>query len=201
MLTSAIIARFNLQVDDASELSSDEELALANEKYFRVCDDRPWEWLKKQATGTTSTSLPYIALASDFKQLSPNKEGKSVVFVGADFQEYVVVPFSSRREHRDQDGVCYIDVPNKRLYFTKQPTAAEAVEYDYISRPADLTTATQPLVETDNFGNMIAYAMAADFPSIEQAEKSSSYANENMQKYEALLEDLKFEDANIKLSI
>ena len=201
MLTSAIIARFNLQVDDASELSSDEEFALANEVYKQIADDRPWEWLKSTATGTTSTTVPYVALEADFKELSPNKNGKSVVFVGSDYQEYKIVPFSERREYRDKSGYCYVDVANQRLYFTLQPTSALAIEYDYIKRPEDLELATEPLVETANFGNMIAYGMAARFPSIEQAEKGTSYANENERNYTKLLEDLKFEDTNIKLGM
>lgn len=201
MLTSAIIERFRLQVDDATELSSDEEVALANEVYNEICNDRPWEWLKGEASGTTSTSVPYIALPSDFKELAPNKYLKSVVFVGSDYQEYTVVPFSARREHRDQDGFCYIDVPNQRLVFTKQPTEAKAVEFDYIKKPTDLTTSTEPVLTTAQFGNLIAYGMAKRFPSIEQAEKGTSYAGENAAEYKRILTDLQFEDSNIKLGM
>ena len=201
MLTSAIIARFNVQVDDASELSSDEELALAQETYDEVCSDRPWEWLKSEYSGTTSTSVPYIALPADFRELSPNKNQESIIFVGSDYREYKVVPFSSRREYRDMSGFCYIDIPNQRLYFTKQPTTAEAVEYDYIKIPDALTTATAPVVTTNQFGNLIAYGMARRFPSIEQAEKGMSYSSENMMEYERILTVLQKEDANIKLGM
>ena len=201
MITSDIIARYNLQVDDASELSSDEELSLAQEVYDEIANDRPWEWLKATYTGTTSTSVPYIALPSDFKQISPNKDNNSVVFVGSDYSEYKVIPFSSRRDYRDMSGFCYIDVANSRLYFTLQPTSAMAVEYDYIKRPAALTLATAPLVTTDQFGKLIAYGMAAKFSNIEQSEKDSSYQRENSVQYARLLSDLQIEDANIKLSI
>lgn len=201
MITSDIIARYNLQVDDASELSSDEELSLAQEVYDEIANDRPWEWLKATYTGTTSISVPYIALPSDFKQISPNKDNNSVVFVGSDYSEYKVIPFSSRRDYRDMSGFCYIDVANSRLYFTLQPTSAMAVEYDYIKRPAALTLATAPLVTTDQFGKLIAYGMAAKFSNIEQSEKDSSYQRENSVQYARLLSDLQIEDANIKLSI
>lgn len=201
MLTTAeIISRFNLQVDDASELSSDEELALANEVYNTICNDRPWEWLKKTYTGVTSTTLAYVALPSDFKELSPNSYNKSVVFVGTDRAEYMVVPLSSRRDYYNTDGYCYIDIPNQRLYFMKQPTEVKAIEYDYVSYPTALTTATSPLFNS-RYHEMVSYGMAAKFSNIDQEDKSKSYKNENKQAYEDFMFDLRTEDANIKLTM
>ncbi len=133
--------------------------------------------------------------------MSPNKDGRSVVFVGTDFSEYTVVPFSSRRDYRNQNGFCYIDLGTSRLYFTLQPTSAKAVEYDYIKRPAALTLSTAPLVTTDKFGTMLAYGMAAKFNPIEQSEKATSYQRENKAEYLKMLSDHAMEDANIKLSI
>lgn len=201
MIASDIISRFELQIDDASELSSDESLALANEIYSDICNDRDWEWLKATATGTTSITVPYIALPSNFKQIIPNKDDRAVVFVGSDYSEYEVVPFSSRRDYRDQDGFCYLDMVNRRLYFTLQPTAAEAIEYDYITLPTALTTSTEPIVTTDQFGNLVAYGMAAKFNPIEQTDKTVSYQKENRIEYLRILSDLALEDANIKLRI
>lgn len=201
MIASDIISRFELQIDDASELSSDESLALANEIYSDICNDRDWEWLKATATGTTSITVPYIALPSNFKQIIPNKDNRAVVFVGSDYSEYEVVPFSSRRDYRDQDGFCYLDMVNRRLYFTLQPTAAEAIEYDYITLPTALTTSTEPIVTTDQFGNLVAYGMAAKFNPIEQTDKTVSYQKENRIEYLRILSDLALEDANIKLRI
>lgn len=201
MIGSDIILRFELQVDDSSELSSTEELALANEVYSDICNDRDWEWLKTTAAGTTSITVPYIALPANFKQLIPNKDNRSVVFVGTDYQEYEVVPFSSRRDYRNQDGFCYLDMVNRRLYFTLQPTTAKAIEYDYIATPTALTTSTAPIVTTDQFGNLIAYGMAAKFNPIEQTDKNVSYQTENRVEYLRILSDLALEDANIKLSI
>lgn len=201
MLTTAeIISRFNLQVDDASELSSDEELALANEVYNTICNDRPWEWLKRVYTSVTSTTVSYVALPSDFKELSPNSYNKSVVFVGTDRAEYIVVPLSSRRDYYNTDGYCYIDIPNQRLYFMKQPTEVKAIEYDYVSYPTALTTATSPLFNS-KYHEMVSYGMATKFSNIDQEDKSKSYKNENKQAYEDFLFDLRTEDANIKLTM
>lgn len=204
MLTTAeIISRFNLQVDDASELSSDEELALANEVYNTICNDRPWEWLKKTYTGVTSTTLAYVALPSDFKELSPNSYNKSVVFVGTDSAEYIVVPLSSRRDYYNTDGYCYIDIPNQRLYFMKQPTEVKDIEYDYVSYPTALTTATSPLFNS-RYHEMVSYGMAAKFTNIDQPSKgknTGTYQKENQIEYNSFMTDLRVEDANIKLSM
>ncbi len=201
MLTSNILKRFELQVDDSSELSSDEELALANEIYSDIQNDRDWEWLKTTYTGNTSTSIPTVTLPTNFKKVIPNKDNRSVIFIGTDYSEYEVIPFSSRRDYRNMSGYCYIDIPNNNLVFTLQPTEVKPIEYDYIKRASDLTTATEPLVTTNQFGNLIAYGMSAKFNPIELTDKAVSYRRENTFEYLKILSDLQLEDANIKLSI
>lgn len=199
MTGTEIIAKFNLQVDDSSELSSTETLDLLNDVYTDVQNERPWEWLKSTYTGTTSTSVPYIALPSDFKLVAPNKENKSVIFVGTDYAEYIVIPFAERRNHRDQDGYCYVDIPNQRLYFTLQPTSAKAVEFDYIKVAAALTLATSPLFR-EGFHKVLAFGMAAKFPALEQSNKATSYGSENATTYGQLIIDMALEDAETKLA-
>lgn len=203
--TQQILDKYELQVDDASELSSSEEIALANEVYNEICNDRDWEWLKVTATGTTSTTVPYIALPADFRQIAPNKYNKSVVFVGTDYQEYIVVQSSNRRDYRDQDGFCYIDIPNSRLVFTLQPTEAKAVEYDYIKNPADLIVATTPTPSVPLFNkkwwDVISYGMAAKFNNIELTDKGVSYQKENQREFYRMLGEMQMEDANVKLSL
>lgn len=200
MQTVAIISRFNLQVDDASNLSTDEELALANEVYFDIASDRQWEWLKTTFTDVTSTSLPYINLPANFKEMTQNMNNESVVFVGDDFSEYKVIPFSSRREYRGLGGYCYLDVPNQRLYFTLQPTEVKAIEFDYIKRPAALTLSTEPLFNSRH--EIISYGMATKFVNIDQEDKNkSSYQKENKVEYDKFMSDMRMEDANIKLAM
>lgn len=200
MTGTEIIEKFNLQVDDSSELSDSEALDLANDVYGDIQDDRDWEWLKATYSGTTSVSVPYIALPVDFKYVAPNKDNVSVVFVGDDYSEYKVISFADRRSYRDQDGFCYIDVPNQRLVFTLQPTSAKAVEYDYIKIASDLTEDSEPLFRT-GFHPIIAYGMAARFNNLEQTDKTNSYQKENMQLYKDTLTSMGIEDAKIKLSI
>lgn len=200
MTGNDIILKYELQVDDQSELSYTEELDLANDVYGDICDDRDWEWLKKTASGTLSTSLPYVTLPADFKYVVMNKDNVSTVLVGTAYREYVVIPFSSRRDHRDQDGFCYIDVPNSRLVFTKQPISAESYEFDYVHIQPDLATNTSPLFRS-GFHPIIAYGMAARFNNLEQTDKGNSYQKENQALYNEVLHSLALEDARIKLSI
>jgi len=199
MTVDEIITKFELQVDDASELSSDEALELANDVYQEVQDDRPWEWLRTTATGTTSTTVPYIALPSDFKMMMPNAYNEAVIYVGTDYSPYKVIGYDQRRDYRDQDGFCYIDVPNSRLVFTLQPTSTKTIEYDYVKVATALVLGASPIFRS-GFHKVIMWGMAARFPSIEQADKTTSYAGDNRATYRSILSDMAIEDANLKLA-
>lgn len=72
MITSDIIAKFELYVDDGTELSTSEELDLANKIYRMVCNYRPWEFLKKTFTGTHTAGV--ITLPTDFGYLYNNAQ-------------------------------------------------------------------------------------------------------------------------------
>lgn len=202
MTIDEIVDKFNLQVDDASELSTVESFDLANDVYKEVQNDRPWCFLKTSFSGSTSASVPYIALPSDFKEIAPNYLNESVVFVGTDYSPYKVISYDDRRNYRDQDGFCYIDIGNSRLVFTLQPTAVKTVEYDYIKILDPMTTGTSPAFGTPfkDFHRIIMFGMAMKFPSIEQAEKGTSYATDNRAEYLRLLSDMAILDANIKLA-
>ena len=202
MITSAIIAKFNLYVDDGSELSSPEELALANKIYRQVLDEKDWEFLKTEYSGTTSVSVPYIALPADFKNIVVNYddedgEPSQVVFVGPNHDVYKVIPFSQRRNYRDVSGFCYIDKKQNRLYFTEQPKGAYDVEFDYVYNPDDLTLTTSPVWDSIHH-DIIHHAMVIDFYSIEQTEKTRSYYQENLIAYAKVLQ--RMSNVNMKNS-
>jgi len=198
MTVDEIIAKFELQVDDASELSSDESLDLANDIYQEIQDDRPWEWLRSTYTGTTSTTVPYIALPSDFKMMMPNSYNETVVYVGTDYSPYKIIGYDQRRDYRNIDGYAYVDFPNSRLVFTLQPTTAKTIEYDYIKIATPLVLGATPLGR--GTPKAIVFGMASRFPSIEQAEKDTSYAPDNKATYRSLVSDMAIEDANLKLA-
>lgn len=113
-------------------------------------------WLRKSFSGTTSSTVPYVSLPTDFKTLSSQYDGVSIVYVGTQPRKYRVISYDNRRDYTNTDGYCYIDIPNSRLVFTKQPNAAETLEYDYICVAPLLTASTSPLF-TENLHDVISY--------------------------------------------
>tara|TARA_R110000868_G_scaffold3621_2_gene22738 strand:- start:8 stop:631 length:624 start_codon:yes stop_codon:yes gene_type:complete len=204
MIASEIITKFELFMDDTTDLSSTEELDLLNKIYTRVCMDRPWEFLKKAFTGTTSGTLTYISLPSDFAYLTQNANytdssysaSRPVIFVGSMFSPYQVVSWSDRRQYRDQIGYCYIDIVNSRLYFTFQPEEGLAVEFDYSSVPTALTLSDTPLIPS-RFHDMLYHGMCVEDNIIQQSDKAKSYAQENQQKYKSYFDDMCYWNSNL----
>jgi len=200
MITSDIIDRFHLQVDDSSELSTEEELALANEVYNEICSERSWAWLQTSYTTTASTTVPYVALPADFRELLPNYDLETQILVGTDYTPYKVVNWSERRNYRDMVGLCYLDYPNLRIYFTKQPIDTHAIEFDYVKIQPALTLSTSPLFRAD-YHDIIAYGMASKFDPIQLTPQGESYQKVNGGLYEQKLEALRMEDARVKLAV
>lgn len=199
MTVSQIISKFELFYDDGTSLSSQEELDLFNKIYNEVCSSRPWEILRKPATGTISTSVPYVALPSDFMYLSTNSSystsnyeaGTPVVFIGADYTPYKVVSFADRRQYRNENNVCYIDIVNNRLYFTVQPTQALSYEFDYYHAPTALTTSDTPIFPS-RFHDVFYHLMVSDQFIIEQSDKGKSYAPENIARAKQFLDSMAY---------
>jgi hypothetical protein len=202
MITSDIITKFELQVDDSTELSSSEELDLANKIYQQVCSFRPWEFLKKTATG--SIVAGQITLPTDFAYLSANYQSTDtnvatesvtapkVIFVGTNLDPYRVVNFSDRRQYANQN-VCYIDPSDSKIKFIVTPTAT-TYEFDYIKVPADLTLATSPIFPA-RFHDIIAYGMAADDYVIQQSDLAKGLMQANQNRYKEYLNDMSYANA------
>jgi hypothetical protein len=193
------VTKFGLYMDDTSELSTDESSDLYDKVYSKVCADRPWEFTKTAFSGTTSTTVPYIALPSNFAYLVQNyntpdistEASRPIVFVGTTYDPYQVVSFSDRRQYRDQDGYCYIDVVNGRLYFTKQPASAVSVEFDYCAIPTALANGDSPAFPA-RFHDIIYHGMCIDSFIIQQSDKAKSYAPEHKTAYKDYLSDMAY---------
>ena len=211
MIASEILSRFEMYVDDNSELSSTEELALLNEKYHTLLADRTWNFNKTTTTSTQSTSVPYVSLAADFSFLLPNynytemfasnDQGSApvVVFVGTDYTPYRVINWSDRRQYRNQDGYAYVDYPNTRLYFTLQPASAKSIEYDYYKAVSDLTTSDSPAFPSE-FHPIIYLDMALDDDIIQRYPKAESYLAENRAKRDEKYRQLAYWDSQFNFS-
>lgn len=184
-----IISNFELYVDDLTELSSSEELTLANKVYKKICKARPWEFLRKTATGTLSTSVPYIALPSDYS--IPTNDKVVYVIKNGSYVAYKIINYADKRDYVNQDGYAYIDLQNSRLVFTLQPTSAYSYEFDYIYTPDDLTTATEPVFPED-YHPMIYHGMAVQDNIIQMFDKARSYFKENQDAYNSYMSDLNY---------
>lgn len=210
MTAQEIIDKFELYVDDSTELSETEELDLLNKVYQRVCSNRPWEFLKKSATGNLSTTVPYIALPSDFGYLSENNQytdnsvgidnnaSPKVVFIGTAFTPYQIINFSDRRQYKDQVGYAYVDYANDRLVFTSQPTSADSYEFDYVAFPATLTLSDTPAFPA-RFHDVLVHLMAVDSMIIQMFPKAQSYATENQIKANDILADIAYYNAQLRM--
>lgn len=209
MTLTEILDRFHLLCGDDSELSTTEEESIANQEYLNIAADIPWEILKKTATGTLSTSVPYVSLPTDFGSLTENNQetsntanyadlGPKVIFLvnGSTYTPYKVVNWSDRRQYVNED-VFYIDIVNSRLYCAKQPTTASSYEFDYVSIPTTLTSAQSPVFPS-RFHEAIAYKMATRNDIQQRMEKARSNAAENLAFYKQMIDSMKLWNANLR---
>jgi len=198
---------FRLYVDDTSELSSAEELSLCNRIYKKICAKKPWEFLKKNATGTFAGTI--IALPADFLYFAENNQytdisqeqgvsASKVIFVGTNYSPYRIVNFSDRLQYRNKDGYAYLDLANNQIVFTTIPSAGTTYDFDYIKIPSDLALGDSPIFPSI-FHDMIGYGMASDDFSILLFEKAKSYQRENEIKFQQGLQDLEYYNSNLRM--
>jgi hypothetical protein len=203
--TQQIIDHKNLLVDDDKTFSEDEELIVANKVYRKILNSRPWSWLMTTFTGTTSTSVPYISLPSDFKRFVPYNgydEGRYSIFIGTDSVPYHLITQSDSfnyGNYHDADGFFYIDAKQNRLYFTKQPTEAKTVTFPYIYRPSDLTLVTSPIFDSD-YHYAISHGMISDYYIADQTPKGRTYYGENEARFDEMLQQMIMDDELLTLT-
>jgi hypothetical protein len=194
-----IITKAQLYLDDTSELSTQEFSDLFDKMYRKITRMHTWEGTKKEdSSETTSTSVPYVALPTDFLYLTANANHSTsnyeaetpVIFRGTNYDEYQVVNWSDRRQYRSSNKA-YVDFTNSRLYFTVQPTVAESVEFDYHGQATALTDNDSPWFPAE-FHDAIYHYMVADDFAIQQSDKAKSYAKENWRDAEDIMADMKY---------
>jgi len=212
MTAGEIITKFELQVSDITELSSDEELDLFNKVYFKVCTTKPWEFSKVNTSGTilTDANGSYIPIPDDFAYFAENNSytdntmeatnnaAPRVIFLGPNFQPYQIVNFSDRRQYRTSSGYAYLDLANNQIRFTVAPTLT-TYDFDYIKFPAALTVDDSPVFPAA-YHYIIFHGMAVENDILQLSEKARSYAPENNAKYISYMEDLDYWNANLALN-
>lgn len=212
MTGAEIIAQFEQYVDDLTELSTTQELILLNKIYHKICDLRPWEFLKKEKTGTMTTTTT-IAFPDDFSHLLENfnytdnsisteiNSKPCVVFIssngGSTYNPFRVVNWSDRRQYVNTNGVCYIDYAASVITFPYAQSSGALYNFDYKSVPTNLTTGTSP-VFPDRFQHAIYHGMAVDDMIIQLFDKARSYAKENQGAYKDYVDSMALWNANLQ---
>jgi hypothetical protein len=183
MTGSEIITKFRLQVDDQTELSSDEELDLLNDVYIETAFERPWNILKTSVNGTIVNNE--IPLPADFAYIYNNRNfaGKDtqsnlpVIFVGPTYNPYYIINFDERRQYRNTKGFAYIDYAQNKIVFTMTPDGS-SYEFDYIKVPERLTLNTAP-VFPERFHKKFVYDMATQDSVIQMSDKIAELVSAN----------------------
>lgn len=203
-----IITKFELQVSDLTELSSQEELDLLNDKYQDVCMERPWNFLKTNKTGALSldstTGLYYIPTPDDFGMFYENNQytdnsieiennaSPKVIFIGVNHDPYQIVNYDDREQYRNKSRCCYHDMGASKIYFPATPSDTSFYSLDYIKVPADLTLLSSTPVFPNRFRKMLWFAMAADNEILQLSSKANSYAVDNRAKYQDTLQKMEY---------
>ena len=214
-----IIAQFEKDTGDTTELSSSEELTLANRIYNKVLNDRDWEFLKKPANGTITigNGVATIPLPADFDHFAINAQATDmavgvndngygvgnaspkVIFVSTAtgvYAPYQIVNFSDRRQYFNKNGYCYTDYVNNQVVFTVVPTTSDLTyEFDYIYLPPALTLTTSPVFPKCH--DVIHFGMAVDDMIIQLFDRTHSYAAENGKNYQEQLSQLRYYNSQL----
>lgn len=210
-----IITDFELQVSDITELSSTEELSLLNKIYVNICNLQPWEFLKTPASGTVAVDATgtYITMPADFasfaidNQYTENNigvEGNAsprFVFLidnSGNYAPFQIVNFSDRRKYKGRGNVVYLDMANSKIRFMVTPQYT-SYEFDYIKVPAILASGDTPVLP-GQFHDIFGYAMAGDNDILQLSPKAKSYKQENDNKYEGVLLNMQYWNANLQMN-
>lgn len=207
-----IIALFEQYVDDSTELSSTQELALCQKIYNKVWSYRAWEFAKASAAGNYVLATPNIPLPANFSHFLENNQSTDnttsidnnaspkVIFIGASFAPYQIVNWSDRRQYRNSTGYAYLDLPNNGISLTGTLSGVDTYEFDYKQQPPALELDTPITGIPAEFQDILFHGMAVDDDIILRYPKAQSYAPDNQAQYDALLRNMAYWNANLQLN-
>lgn len=217
LTATEIIERFELQVDDLTELATQEELNLLNDIYLTdVCAcGVPWEILKTAASGALAldpvTGLYYITIPDNFCYFVENNSytdntigidnnaSPKVIFVGANYDPFQIVNYSDRVQYRTHSGVAYADMGAGKIYFPVAPSDTSFYLFDYIRIPEALGLNDSPIFPA-RFHNMFQFAMATRNEIMQLSAKANSYAPDNQAKFLDIMDKMRLWNANLILN-
>jgi len=186
-----------------TELSTDDELFLANKINRDIYIEQDWEFLRKNQTGVTDSNGE-IPVPIDFEKFMQNyskEETKDegslpdtcVVFISGN--PYKIIPAGSKNLYVG-DAVCYYDSLTRTIKFPTSVGVGANYEFDYKYIPVDLELTDSPLFSY-NVHQIIFYGMLIDDEIIQKVEKARSFMNVNSAMYNKYLSKLKLIDASL----
>jgi hypothetical protein len=210
MLASDVITNFETYVDDTTELSSAQELALLQKIFDKVWVAKPWEFAKNTASGTYALTTPNIPIPVDFSNFIENNQSTDntvaidnnsspkVVFIGAQYQPYQVVNWSDRRQYRNRLGFVCLDLPNSAISFTHLPLSTDLYEFDYKTKPPTLVLGNEIPGIPSEFHPMLFHGMAVDDEIILRFSRANAYAPDNQAQYDRYMSNMAQWNANLQ---
>lgn len=211
MNAQQIIEKFKQYVDDTTELSTQAELDLLNAIYQEIANERPWEILKKESSGTISDPLS-IPIPSDFSHLLENqnytdnsystqmnaKPVAVIVTTSGGNTPIQIVNWSDRKQYQNTTGYAYLDINSGVIRFTGigQPVGS-AYSFDYKGKPVALTLSDSPIFPAE-FHMLFAYRMAIEDMIIQLFDKSRSNAQDNAVRALTLKRQMDLWNANLQ---
>ncbi len=200
-----IIEKFETYTDDTTDLSSDEEISLANDKLRLIYMEQPWEFLRRKKSGVVGNDGK-IALPTDFDEFLENYSddpsiGEAimrVLYIGSQKAPYLIVPMGQRNVN-NFSNVCWIDPSDSKINFSQNPGTGASYEFDYKTSPDDITVNTSPALPPE-YHPMIVFAMLIDEEIIKKLEKARSSMQDNAVQYQRYMKNLKLRDARFKLA-
>lgn len=207
MTCAEIISKFETYVDDTTELSTAQELALLNKIYQRVCDDRPWEFLKKEASGTMASTTT-IAVPSDFgyfvenlnytdnaQNTQYNFKPTGILINGTKWLR--IINWSDRRQYVNKDGFAYYDARLGTLTTTYAQPSSATYSFDYKAVPATLIISDTPVFPA-RYHDILVHGMAVDDMIIQIFNKNQAYTQEHQAMYSSYLAQMALWNANLQ---
>lgn len=212
MQASEIIDSFEQYVDDLTELSSTQELALLNKIYYKVSSELDWEILKSNASGTLANANT-ITVPTDFENFTANyqytdnsysteiNQKPVVIRLNAPTSTKIIqiINWSDREQYTNNDGWAYYSPATGLITFTYPQSVGATYSFDYKKTPAALTTSSSPVFPA-RFHPIFYHGMAVDDYVIQLFDKAKSYARENQAMYDSYLTDLKYWNMKLQMN-
>jgi len=193
-----ITADFETQVDDMTELSTEEEYMVLDRVYRRILSAKDWLFLMKPLAlttdGTDRITLPtdfgFLVESGQYSNRYLDAQYPHVIFVGPNAQPYYYINQLDRQQYANQDGYFYIDLVNMKIVFTKAPSSGLAVTGDYSYVPDAITDTTSPVIPAQ-FHDIFPYGMYIDDLMIQMFDKNKAFIQENGIFFQQRLDDMK----------